>query len=53
MIVIDLLDELGDAVKEEELVEGMEGEEEEEEGEEEEGEEDEESPPCRRSWKRR
>ena len=37
MIVIDLLDELGDAVKEEELVEGMEGEEEEEEGEEEEG----------------
>ena len=37
MIVIDLLDELGSAVKEEELVEGMEGEEEEEEGEEEEG----------------
>lgn len=36
MIVIDLLDELGSAVKEEELVEGMEGEEEEEEGEEEE-----------------
>ena len=36
MIVIDLLDELGDAVKEEELVEGMEGEEEEEEGDEEE-----------------
>ena len=30
MIVIDLLDELGNAVKEEELVEGMEGEEEEE-----------------------
>ena len=39
MVVIDLLDELGNAVKEEELVEGMEGEEEEEEeeGEEEEG----------------
>ena len=31
MIVIDLLDELGDAVKEEELVEGMQGEDEEEE----------------------
>lgn len=30
MIVIDLLDELGDAVKEEELVEGMQGEDEEE-----------------------
>ena len=39
MIVIDLLDELGDAVKEEELVEGMEGEEEEEECEEDEEEE--------------
>ncbi|MBP5607481.1 MAG: zinc ABC transporter substrate-binding protein [Lachnospiraceae bacterium] len=35
MIVINLLDELGDAVKEEELVEGMQGEEEEEECEEE------------------
>ena len=31
MVVIDLLDELGDAVKEEELVEGMQGEDEEEE----------------------
>lgn len=37
MIVINLLDVLGDSVKEEELVEGMEGEEEEEESEEEEG----------------
>ena len=37
MVVINLLDVLGDSVKEEELVEGMEGEEEEEEGEEEEG----------------
>lgn len=37
MIVINLLEALGDKVKEEELVEGMEGEEEEEEGEEEEG----------------
>ncbi len=36
MVVINLLDALGDSVKEEELVEGMEGEEEEEEGEEEE-----------------
>ncbi|MCR5592227.1 MAG: metal ABC transporter substrate-binding protein [Saccharofermentans sp.] len=36
MIVIDLLDVLGDSVKEEELVEGMEGEEEEEESESEE-----------------
>ncbi len=36
MVVINLLDELGDSVKEEELVEGMQGEEEEEEGEEEE-----------------
>ncbi len=35
MIVINLLEVLGDSVKEEELVEGMEGEEEEEEGEEE------------------
>ena len=39
MIVIDLLEVLGDAVKDEEIVEGMEGEEEEEEGEE--GEEEE------------
>ena len=39
MIVINLLEALGDSVKEEELVEGMEGEEEEEEGEEEEEEE--------------
>ena len=37
MVVINLLDVLGDSVMEEELVEGMEGEEEEEEGEEEEG----------------
>ena len=37
MIVINLLDVLGDSVKEEELVEGMEGEEEEEKSEEEEG----------------
>ena len=37
MVVINLLDVLGDSVKEEELVEGMEGEEEEEETEEEEG----------------
>lgn len=37
MVVINLLDVLGDSVKEEELVEGMEGEEEEEESEEEEG----------------
>jgi zinc transport system substrate-binding protein len=37
MVVIDLMDVLGDALKEEELKEGMEGEEEEEEGEEEEG----------------
>ena len=37
MVVINLLDVLGDSVKEEELVEGMEGEEEEEEAEEEEG----------------
>ena len=37
MIVINLLDVLGDSVKEEELVEGMEGEEEEEESEEVEG----------------
>lgn len=37
MIVINLLDVLGDSVKEEGLVEGMEGEEEEEESEEEEG----------------
>ncbi len=36
MVVINLLEALGDAVKEEELVEGMEGEEEEEEGDEEE-----------------
>lgn len=35
MVVIDLMDVLGSSVKEEELVEGMEGEEEEEEGEEE------------------
>ncbi|MCR4842229.1 MAG: metal ABC transporter substrate-binding protein [Eubacterium sp.] len=42
MIVINLLDELGESVKEEELVEGMEGEEEEEaeDGESEEGEEE-------------
>ena len=40
MVVINLLETLGDSVKEEELVEGMEGEEEEEEGEEE-GEEEE------------
>ena len=37
MVVINLLDVLGDSVMEEELVEGMEGEEEEEEGEEKEG----------------
>ncbi len=37
MVVINLLEVLGDSVKEEELVEGMEGEEEEEETEEEEG----------------
>ena len=37
MVVINLLDALGDNVKEEELVEGMEGEEEEEDDEEEEG----------------
>ena len=37
MVVINLLDVLGDSVKEEELVEGMQGEEEEEEAEEEEG----------------
>lgn len=37
MVVINLLDVLGDSVKEEELVEGMEGEAEEEEAEEEEG----------------
>lgn len=37
MVVINLLDVLGDSVMEEELVEGMEGEEEEEEGDEEEG----------------
>ncbi len=43
MKVINLLETLGDNVKEEELVEGMEGEEEEEEGEEE-GEEEEEGP---------
>ena len=41
MVVINLLDVLGDKAKEEELVEGMEGEEEEEAGE---GEEEEESP---------
>lgn len=35
MVVIDLLDELGDSIKEEEIVEGMQAEEEEEEGEEE------------------
>ena len=40
MIVVNLLDELGDSVKAEEVVEGMQGEEEEEEGEE--GEEEEE-----------
>ena len=37
IVVINLLDVLGDSVKEEELVEGMEGEEEEEDGDEEEG----------------
>ncbi|RKM59205.1 zinc ABC transporter substrate-binding protein [Butyrivibrio sp. CB08] len=42
MVVIDLLDELGDSVKEEEVVEGMEAEEEEHEHEHEEGEEEEE-----------
>ncbi|MCR5118412.1 MAG: metal ABC transporter substrate-binding protein [Lachnospiraceae bacterium] len=37
MVVVDMLESLGDAVKEEELVEGMQGEEEEDEAEEEEG----------------
>ena len=41
MVVINLMEVLGDAVKEEEVVEGMEAEEEEEEGEEEEAEKDE------------
>ena len=43
MVVINLLDVLGDKVKEEELVEGMEGEEEDEEGDDEEPEYDEQS----------